>query len=87
MNCPNLKIFFFKFFFFNSIFSLIEDDFTGQNLFRCRNSTKKITVEQVCNSIINCPLGDDELHCFENEPYFKEHCNLYSGIKLVCLGK
>ena len=40
-----------------------EDQLSEKNLFKCRNSIKKLIMEKVCNKMADCPYGDDEFLC------------------------
>ncbi len=40
---------------------------------RCRNSTRCVAVENICDKVIDCPFGDDEFFCGT----FPEECPMY----------
>lgn len=40
--------------------------FLKKNLFKCRNSIKKIILDKVCKKILDCLYGDDEF-LYENQ--------------------
>lgn len=41
-------------------------------------------MKKVCDDIINCPMGDDELYCFEIHAHVDESCQLLLRVKLSC---
>lgn len=62
-----------------------QGDFHYQNLFKCHNESKGILLKNVCNGIIDCQYGSDELGCEENTLLnLKDSCEIILNQELIC---
>lgn len=59
-------------------------DFTYQNLYKCRNQSRGIMMRKVCDSKVDCRYGDDEMHCFDNINYAHNYCEFVNSVLLYC---
>lgn len=60
------------------------EKFSYQNLYKCRNYSKGITLDKVCDEIVDCKLGDDELYCFKESKIKDSVCQTHQFNTLSC---
>ena len=50
-------------------------NYTCERLFHCFNTVICIYIDNVCDSVKDCPHGDDEVNCILNEYTCPERCS------------
>lgn len=75
--------------FLNDKILSVKDNFNIENTFKCKDETKRITIEKVCNGKIDCAFASDELNCKNDadeniEIFLQNYCKIYHIDELEC---
>lgn len=55
--------------------------------FKCENEEKFIDLDKICDDVINCKYGNDELFCIDEELECPEHCSCRFQYEAICQSK